>query len=383
MTEQIRDVARAPMVSVVGCETYGAEAVERALTALLAPLGGMARFVHPGMQVLLKPNMLSASALDRAVTTHPAVIQALAKQVQSAGGTVWIGDSPAGPLEGNAPVWKQTGMAAIAAADDAIRMTPFDRVTWKRLAGKDYFIAPPVLEADLVINVPKLKTHGLTLYTGAVKNMFGAIPGARKRELHTRALGMQDFSEVLVDVLELARPGLTIMDGIMGQEGMGPGAGGTPHRYGCLAASTDPVALDAVMTRAMGYRTGEVLHLARAGARSLGICDPDTVRIDGDRRVLGFGPLRLPRTRGYLRIPSWVSVPMRGLLQARPRVVPSLCIGCGRCATVCPRDVITPGRPPVFSLDRCIGCLCCAEICPEGAIDARRRPLARLFSVGP
>ena len=383
MTDLIGCDARNPTVSVVVCETYDVDAVRGALIALLAPLGGMARFVRPGMQVLLKPNLLSASELDRAVTTHPALIRALAEQVQEAGGNVWIGDSPAGPIEGNARVWQQTGVAAIAAEDEAVRLIPFDRVTWKRLGGQDYFIAPPVLEADLVINIPKLKTHGLTLYTGAVKNLFGVIPGTRKRELHTRAPGMQDFSRVLADVLELVRPGLTIMDGVVGQEGNGPGAGGTPHRYACLAASTDAVAVDAVVTAAMGYRSGEVLHLAQAAVRGLGTCNLDAVQIEGDRRLLEFGPLRLPRPRWYLRVPSWVSVPMRGMLRARPKVVPSACVGCGRCATVCPRDVITPGRPPVFSLRQCIGCLCCAEICPEGAIEARRRLIAKLFGVGP
>jgi len=333
--------------------------------------------------VLLKPNLVSATDLDRAVTTHPALIEALVDLVQEAGGNVWIGDSPAGPIEGNARVWQQSGVAAIVAGHGTVSLAPFDRVKWRRLDGKDYFIAPPVLEADLVINVPKLKTHGLLLYTGAVKNLFGVVPGTRKRELHTHAPGMQDFSQVLVDVLELVRPGLTIVDGIVGQDGTGLGAGGTPHRYACLAASTDPVAVDTVVTAAMGYRAGEILHLAQAGARGLGVSDLRDIRVEGDRRVLDFGSLRLPHSRWYLRVPSWVSVPVRGLLKTRPYVVTAACVGCGRCATVCPRQVITPGHPPAFRLDDCIGCLCCAEICPEGAVQAHRALAARLFSVGP
>jgi uncharacterized protein (DUF362 family)/ferredoxin len=365
------------MVSVVACETYEPDAVRRAVEAALAPLGGIGRFVRPGMQVLLKPNLLLAAAPERAVTTHPAVVQAVTELVQEAGGTVLIGDSPAGPVKNGPLAWRRSGLTEVAARTSA-HLVPFDGVTWKRLNGNDYFIAHPVLEAGAVISLPKLKTHTLTLYTGAVKNLFGTIPGIRKREVHFRAPGVQDFSRALVDVLELVRPGLTIMDGVVGQEGNGPGMGGTPRPYGCLAASADPVALDAVMTRAMGYRPGEVLHLAEADTRGLGVSDPDAVRVVGDQRVLDFGTVHLPGPRWYFRAPAWASAPLRRAARVRPRLTASACIGCGNCAEVCPQEAITPGKPPLFDLDRCIGCLCCAEVCPQGAIEPRWNLIARL-----
>ena len=368
------------MVSVVACRSYDPAAVRRAVRAVLAPLGGIGRFVRPGMQVLLKPNLLTATDPERAVTTHPAVVGAVAALVREAGGEVWIGDSPASPGESRPRFWRGSGMADVAAQTGA-RLIPFDGVVWKRLNSNDYFIARPVLEADLVIDLPKLKTHVLTLYTGAVKNLFGAIPGTRKREVHLRSPGVQDFSRALVDVLELVRPGLTIMDGVLGQEGDGPGVGGTPHRYGCLAASTDPVALDAVVAGAMGYRSGEVLRLAEAGARGLGEANPEAVRVEGERRALDFGELRLPRARWYFRIPGWVGVPLRRATRLRPRLVASACVGCGRCAEVCPCEAITPGKPLRFDLERCVGCLCCAEVCPQGAIEPRRNLLARLIGI--
>ena len=271
-----------PTVSLTACETLGREVVAEALVSVLAPLGGMGRFVSPGMQVLLKPNLLTAAAPDQAVTTHPTLVEAVTKSVQEAGGTVLIGDSPAGPLKNAPRAWHKSGLREIAARTGST-MVPFEEVSWHSVNGTDYFIARPVLEADLVINLPKLKTHALTLYTGAIKNLFGAIPGTRKRELHFQAPGVQDFSSILVDVLELVQPGLTIMDGLLGQEGNGPGSGGTPHWYGCLAASTDPVALDTVMTEAMGYRPGEVL---RGPSRSSGprCCRPGG-HIDSGRRA--------------------------------------------------------------------------------------------------
>jgi uncharacterized protein (DUF362 family)/NAD-dependent dihydropyrimidine dehydrogenase PreA subunit len=330
---------------------------------------------------LLKPNLLTAAHPERAVSTHPAFIQVVAESVQEAGGTVLVGDSPAGPLK-NAPVaWWKSGLAEVAARVGAI-LIPFEEVTWRHLNGNDYFIARPVLEADLVINLPKLKTHVLTLYTGAIKNLFGAIPGSRKRELHFKAPGVQDFSSMLVDVLELVRPGLTIMDGLRGQEGNGPGLGGTPHWYGCLAASTDPVALDTVMTRAMGYRRGEVLHVAEAGVRGLGVSARDAISIRGDSQVLEFGDLCLPRPHWHFHAPAWAATPLRRIAQLRPQLTDGSCIGCGECTEACPQDVIAPGRPPTFDLDRCIGCLCCAEVCPQGAIKPHRNLLARLIGMG-
>ena len=369
-----------PVVSVARCETYDLDAVRGAVMAVLAPLGGIGRFVRPGMQVLLKPNLLAAADLERAITTHPAVVQAVADLVQEAGGTALIGDSPGGSVEDGRRVWRRSGMAGVAERTGA-RLVPFDGVAWKRLDGVDYFIARPALEADLVIDLPKLKTHILTLYTGAVKNLFGTIPGARKREVHCRAPGVGDFSGALVDVLELIRPGLTLIDGVLGQEGNGPGMGGTPRQYSCLAASADPVALDAVITGALGYRPGEVLHLAQAQDRGLGVSDLDSVRVVGDRRALDFGAVSLPQAHWYLRAPAWVSAPVHKRLRLRPRLSADACAGCGRCAQACPREAITPGQPPRFDLDRCVGCFCCAEVCPQGAITPHRNLIARLVGV--
>jgi ferredoxin len=173
----------------------------------------------------------------------------------------------------------------------------------------------------------------------------------------------------------------------LGQEGNGPGTGGTPREYGCIAASTDSVALDAVLAQAMGYRPGDVLHLAQAAERSLGTVEVRAIRIEGDRRALDFGAWNIPRERWSSRthVPAWVSAPVQKAVRVRPVLGAAACVGCGACVEVCPKAVITldtPGRPPRFDLDRCIGCFCCAEICPQAALTPHQNWAARLFGVG-
>ncbi|RME33111.1 MAG: DUF362 domain-containing protein [Thermoflexia bacterium] len=371
------------LVSVAECRTYDPEGVRYALERALAPLGGIGRFVRPGMRVLLKPNLVSSAPLEQAVTTHPALVRAVAEMVREAGGEVWIGDSPAGPAGREVRLWRRTGMADVAEATGA-RLVPFERPVWRGVDGRDYAIAAPVLEADLVLSLPKLKTHTLTLYTGAVKNLLGTVPGTRKREIHFRAPGLPEFSRALADVLALVRPRLTLLDGVWGQEGNGPGSGGTPRLYGCLVASEDPVAMDTVLARAMGCRPGDVLHVEEAAARGLGVGDPARIQVVGGVRALDFGPVRLPGVHRWLRfsVPRWLAAPLRRVTRRRPQLKnPAACIGCGQCVEACPREAIVSGKPPRFDLERCIGCMCCAEICPQGILVPRWGPLARIFGV--
>jgi len=369
------------MVSIVSCQEYELDAVCAALRECLAPLGGVEHFVRSGMKVLLKPNLLTATDLEQGVTTHPTVVRAVAEMVKAAGGEVWIGDSPALPIKENPRVWRKSGMNDVADATGS-QLLLFEGVVWKQLNGRDYFIARPVTEADLVIDLPKLKTHASTLYTGAVKNMFGVVSGKRKTEIHLQSPGMPDFSRRLADIFELVRPGLTIMDGILGLEGNGPGAGGTPHAYHLLAASTDAVALDTVLSRAMGFRPGEVLHLAELGRRHLGVDNLQDIAVVGDKALLNFGSLALPTASMFSRIPSWLSAPVSSQIKLRPELNAFRCTGCGKCSQACPAAVITAGSPPTFDLPACIGCMCCVEVCPEGALTPHRSLIARLAGIG-
>lgn len=368
-------------VSTASCKTYGLDQVRSAINVCLAPLGGIQAFIRPGMTVLLKPNLLTAAAPEQAITTHPAIVQTVAELAASAGAKVWIGDSPNNSNKDDEILWQKTGMKQAAEAAGA-KLVPFNGSVWKHLNGYDYILAKPLSQVDLVIDLAKLKTHTLTLYTGAIKNLLGCIPGARKSSIHVKAPGVRDFSRMLVDILELVRPSLSIMDAVIGMEGEGPGSSGIPRPCGFLAASTDPVALDAICSGAMGYKRGDVLHIAYAAARNLGTDDPSQIELAGDPSALQIGRIQIINPRRKLDVPSWLSAPIANQLKLRPQVDADKCSGCKSCAEVCPAEAIAAGRSPIFDLKKCIGFMCCGEACPEGAITPHRSWIARLSGLG-
>lgn len=369
-------------VSIIGCSSYEQNEVRGALQEALAALGGIESFVKPGMRVLLKPNLLSPSPPEKAITTHPVLVKTVAEMVKEAGGEVWIGDSPGGTGEDFQNLWSETGMGWVASETQS-RLLPLNKGTLKSLRGKNYLLSPQAFEADLIINLPKLKTHTFTLYTGAVKNLFGLVPGTRKKEIHLKAPSPKEFARALVDILELTAPRLTIMDGILGQEGFGPGAGGTPRKYGMIGASADPVALDLVLSQAMGCHGGSVLHLAEAKRRRWEKGESMEIKVMGEKRLLDWKNVKLPPLSGLMRffIPGFLSPLLERLVYLRPRVDSSKCSACTLCAQSCPAGAISPGNPPEIDRRKCTGCLCCQEICPQGAISPIRSPLARLAGI--
>ncbi len=167
------------IVNSVEIESYSRENLVSALRALLAPLGGLARFVKPGMRVLINPNLLSARTPDRAVTTHPELVAAVAGECVAAGAEVLIGDSPGGIEKGLKRVWDNTGMTA-AAERSSSRLVSFETDTVREVSvgERKYNISVHAFDADFIISLPKLKTHVLTNYTGAIKNCYGFIPGS-------------------------------------------------------------------------------------------------------------------------------------------------------------------------------------------------------------
>lgn len=325
-----------------------------------------------GKKVFVKPNMLGLFPPERHVTTHPALVSAVVKLLREAGAEVTLGDNcGVGGYGLNRRVAKKTGIEE--AADGAYVNVAQDTVMapLKSRFVSELPVARAMLSADFVVSLPKMKTHSLTVVTGAVKNMFGMVAGAGKGRAHSSAPGIKDFGEILADIFALRPPDLTIMDGIVAMEGSGP-SGGDPVPTGRIIAGTNAVAVDAVMSRIMGYPPEEVHHLRIASRRGLGPLDPEAIEIIG--RLPDARRFKLPQTAQRLRfVGRFVNERVfRVLTNTRLYLDESKCKGCRICVEGCPTGAMTMGeRFPGVDEDVCIKCFCCQELCPESAWEAR------------
>jgi uncharacterized protein (DUF362 family) len=258
-------------VSLIRAETYEIEALQQHLLTLLAPMGGIAAFVKPGDRVLLKPNLLTGSRPTKECTTRPELVYCVAKLVQSAGGKPFLGDSPAfGTARG---VAEANGL--LTWAEQA--SLPIVEMHGKRypVEGSDFgnfLLSKEAMEADVVINLPKVKSHVQLTMSLGVKNLFGCVPGKMKAWWHMEAgKDAQRFGTMLVETARTISPELTIIDGIIAHEGNGP-VNGEPRALGVLGASDDVFALDRAMAEVLGVSPAQVPTLVES--QRLGLCPP-------------------------------------------------------------------------------------------------------------
>jgi len=368
-----------PQISLVKCSTYNQSEVDAAVKKAVDLLGGMSVFVKPGNKVLLKPNLLSAKTPDQAITTHPAVVEAVIILVKEAGGIPMVGDSPAGAFKSLEEFWNTTGMLEVCRRH-SVELISFEKsgVQQKECNGKKYHLARPVLDADVIINLPKLKTHSLTLMTGAVKNMYGVIPGLKKSMYHKQAPKPWDFSKLVVDIYALAKPHLTIVDAVVGMEGLGPSAG-SPRNLCFVMAGQDGVALDSYAAHLLGKKPLEIPTTKIAWQQKVGIADLKQIEVLGDQ-ISPLKDFKWPPNWFYSLIPNFLAKYAARLFWVRPAIDPKLCINCGYCVESCPVSALASvGAVPEFNYKLCINCLCCSEVCPRHAVYQKRSPLARLL----
>jgi uncharacterized protein (DUF362 family)/NAD-dependent dihydropyrimidine dehydrogenase PreA subunit len=379
-------------VVIKDCADYQLSSLKTQMNAGIAALGGWESFVSPGMTVLLKVNLIGPKKPDTAAVTHAEFVRALTQLLKEQGCTVWIGDSSGGAIAGIAPTaqsFSVSGLEQVAKEEGAV-IKNFDKegvVEVKTNAGfvDRMYLAKPMFEADFVINLPKLKTHSAGIYTGAVKNLYGCVPGLKKAEYHRLAPDQKDLGLIIADIHRAVKVGLHFMDGIIAMQGEGPTAGSVYPAQKMLI-STDPLALDTVAAAMLGMQVADIPILMSAQERKLGVATLSDIELAGDYssppRLQGFKyPKKLQS--GKSRNPDAL-IKVIDFLKARPKINTRLCKQCNMCVESCPVQAINATTKEI-DYTACIECMCCHELCMHKAVELKRESrladvLMRIYS---
>ncbi|MGM0600383.1 MAG: DUF362 domain-containing protein [Candidatus Rifleibacteriota bacterium] len=367
------------------CTSYDYLTVKKEVTSLLELLGGAKAFIKPGQKVLLKPNMLSCKTPDKVATTHPAVVKALAEIFKANGAEVIIGDSPPVIFGRSEKFWETTGFAQ-AAHEAGAKLISFENEEKQKV---DLFtnnekisihLVKICFEVDLVVNIAKLKTHNLTRITGAVKNLYGLVPGLQKAQWHKIYPKSTTFSNFMTDLAGKIPCQLNFLDAIEGMDGQGP-SGGRKIYPGFLLASTNPVAIDRVFCAVTGVDENKVPMLQRAKEINWGPKNSKQIEmLNASLESLRFSDFNVPNTPLQDYIPDNFLNFLKRLLWAGPALKDEKsCISCGRCAKICPVQAISiKENGAVFDRKICVSCFCCMEVCPVDAIVSIKSPLLEM-----
>jgi uncharacterized protein (DUF362 family)/Pyruvate/2-oxoacid:ferredoxin oxidoreductase delta subunit len=325
-----------------------------------------------GRKVLIKPNLLRGSEAKEGIVTHPAVLRAVVDKVETmAPASIVVGDNPGIFSYGaNEASFKQTGLMEAAKGHYRNIGNDSQQVDFNPDFMSSVSISKIILEADIIISLPKFKTHGLTVMTGAIKNSYGFLPGAQKAKLHKAAGSPARFHEVLVDVFRLRVPDLFIVDAVVGMEGNGPACPDL-RDIGLVLASDNAVAMDAVIATMMGLEPGRLRFLQKAKQVGLGDYDLSSIEIIGELKQLP--DFKLPPLGGEAIFHNEaLQELMHSRTILRPQADPELCTACGTCVDQCTAAALTMrDNVPQVDADTCITCFCCQEICPEKAMTLR------------
>ena len=367
------------------CPDYGQsleEKIERAFDALQ-----VWDKIRPGMKVVLKPNLVMSSKPEQAIITHPAFTAAVGKCVQKAGGRVVIAESPGGPYTPAAmkAMFRATGYRDMAEACGFTLYTDCKsrEVTLPQAKRcRELSVVEPFLDRDYLIDLPKLKTHSMVGFSGAVKNLFGTVPGLQKPELHCRFPEREPFSEMLCDLCHFLGPDLSLMDGIWAMEGNGP-TGGQRRDLHVIAGSESPWALDVAAASLVGLEPEKITMLWEGHERGYGPLDLSELELVGDSMETLLAPdflkAEASSTDFIDRLPKFLRPAAKKLATPYPRIDKRRCVGCGKCAESCPQHTISlrDGKA-VIRYQNCIRCFCCHEMCPKHVVQIKRLGLLRL-----
>ena len=383
-------------VALDRCTGYDVDALARILRAQLERLGAADMF--NGKRVAVKVNLVMKKGPEAAATTHPAVLEAMLRILSERAAEVVIAESPGGPYTAQSlqAHYRVCGIAEAAARGGAKLnlSTDFREVHAPEAAASKFFnVISPILDADVIVNLAKLKSHSLTGYSGAVKNFFGVIPGVQKFEMHARFPDYGDFGAMLCDLCQCVaemKPTFHVLDGILAMEGNGP-TGGEPRRLDCILSGVNPYNVDIAGTSLIDV--SGVIMLEEAKRRGLCVSDAAALTVNGTETLADFAvtDFKKPETarRGlhgssmFKILPKLFGGRLNAWLQPKPAIGKN-CVGCGECVRSCPRHTISladkNGRKyAVIDRSACIRCWCCQELCPAKAVKIRKNPIIRLI----
>jgi uncharacterized protein (DUF362 family)/Pyruvate/2-oxoacid:ferredoxin oxidoreductase delta subunit len=367
------------------CHSYDQQHVDKAISELLSAIGEDKPVIKEGAKVLIKPNLLTDELPENAATTHPAVVRALVRYVKQHNAIPIVGDSPAGALNIK-KVWERTGIKAVCEEEGA-ELVSFEQYgaasfTYEKT---QFSISKYALEADLIINAPKLKTHTLITLTNAVKNLYGTMPGYQKTVHHKELFTPEQISGLIAELYAIIRPQLNVCDAIHAMEGAGP-SGGEITSLNFLAASTDAALLDTAISHILRIPFESIPYLVAIRERKLTETDASRITMAGDAlEKIKDRKFKLPRTAIVRKIPQCLIKLLKPFLWLRPAFSNKKCILCKRCIEACPMKALSiwkNKKTPLLQRALCIGCCCCHEVCSVKAIHMRLSPLLWIIRMG-
>ena len=335
------------------------------------------------MSILIKPNILMGKEPERAVTTHPEVLRGVIRWLKKHGqNNITVGESSGTSDPGATKRAFGESMIQQVCEEEGADWTPFEGTERKKynvpnpLVLYDFYSSPLLEEADLIINIPKIKTHWQCLLTCCIKNMFGTLILGNKAKTHAKYPNHDAFSSALADIYSVSTPQLTVIDGFLCQEGKGPSQGDIV-KMDLIMAGYDPVALDTAVCKLIGFDPEEVNYINKAEEKGLGTSNLDQIEILGEDIANVQRDFKRPRLRPIsVPLPDWLANIMGDVIfRASVNFDADKCKLCSTCWENCPAEAIKPpeelkkGNTPEWEGNKCIFCYCCAELCPHEAVD--------------
>ena len=374
-----------PKVSIVRAHDYDYAEIWAAMEQGIELIGGLAGIVPPGSTVFVKINHLSPpSPAEKGIVTHPAFVEVVLDLLKAVAADITVGDdiqSGSGDgfqVSGFRQMCQRVGVRLIN-----LREAGFVETACRGHFLEKVYLSKIALDADVIVNLPKLKTHSLCVFTGGVKNMYGTIPTGLRRKFHGEYIRNEDFSQVVTDIFSAIRPQLTIMDGIIAMEGEGPAAGSL-RRLGVILTSQDAVAVDAVAAKIIGLNPVDIYTTRYSDERGLGVGNLQNIEVVGEKidsvTLPDFKPPASAVNALARRVPLFLPRFILRQISIKPNVIERLCTGCAECQKICPAGAISVSSEMAkITHDICIECMCCHEVCRFDAIVPKQSTSGRII----